>query len=68
MSAGNQILLARDARRALGVNAGDKLLVVVRGATITLQRKPRAHHTALRGLGRGVWPADYLRKERESWD
>jgi AbrB family looped-hinge helix DNA binding protein len=68
LSAKNQFVLPPEARQALGVKAGDKLLVAVRGASVILLRKPAAHDTAIRGLGRGVWPEDYVRNERQSWD
>jgi AbrB family looped-hinge helix DNA binding protein len=35
LSAKNQIVIPREAREALGVKAGDKLLVVVRGEKVT---------------------------------
>jgi AbrB family looped-hinge helix DNA binding protein len=68
LSAKNQIVVPREARKALGVKAGDKLLVVVRGSSVIVLQKPASPHAALRGLGRGTLPKDYLRKERESWD
>jgi len=68
LSAKNQIVVPREARKALGVKAGDKLLVVVRGSSVIVLQKPESPHAALRGLGRGTWPKGYLRKERESWD
>jgi AbrB family looped-hinge helix DNA binding protein len=68
LSAKNQIVIPREAREALGVKAGDKLLVVVRGEKVIVLEKPKAHHTAIRGLGRGVYPGGYLKKERRSWD
>jgi len=68
LSAKNQIVVPREARKALGVKAGDKLLVVVRGSSVIVLQKPAAHHTALRGRGRATWPKDHVRKERESWD
>jgi len=68
LSTKNQIVVPREARKALGVKAGDKLLVVVRGSSVIMLQKPAAPHTALRGLGRGTWHKDYLRRERESWD
>jgi len=68
LSSKNQIVIPRAAREALRVKAGDKLLVVVRGDRVIVLQKPKAHHTAMRGLGEGVYSAAYLRKERKSWD
>ena len=58
----------REAREALGVKAGDKLLVVVRGPRVTVLQKPEAHHAAIRGLAERAYPARYLEKERRDWD
>jgi len=68
VSAKNQIVIPREVREALGVKAGDKLLVVVQGATVILLQKPKSHRAAIRGLARGAYSKNYLRKERRSWD
>ena len=68
LSAKNQIVVPREARDALGVKAGDKLLVVVRGGTVIVLQKPKTHHAAIRGLARASYPNDYLQKERRSWE
>ena len=68
LSAKNQIVIPREAREALGVKAGDKLLVVVRGDKVIVLEKPKSYQSAIRGLGRGVYPVGYLQKEREGWD
>jgi AbrB family looped-hinge helix DNA binding protein len=68
LSSKNQIVIPRQAREALRVKAGDKLLVVVRGERVIVLKKPEVHHDAMQGLGAGVYPKGYLRKERKSWD
>jgi antitoxin PrlF len=68
LSTKNQIVVPREAREALGVKAGDKLLVVVRGKTVIILPKPDSFQKAIRGLAGSPYPPDYLRKERESWD
>jgi len=68
LSTKNQIVIPREAREALGVKAGDKLLVVVRNGQVIILQKPKSIKPAIRGLGRGIYPKDYLRKERERWD
>lgn len=68
LSGKNQIVIPREARAALGVKAGDKLLVVVHGENVIVMQKPKAHHAAIRGLAKGRYPRDYLQKERLSWD
>jgi AbrB family looped-hinge helix DNA binding protein len=68
LSTKNQIVIPREAREALGVKPGDKLLVVVRGTKVIVLEKPKSYHAAIRGLSRKPYPEDYLAKERESWD
>ncbi len=66
LSTKNQIVIPREAREALRVKAGDKLLVVVRGDRVIILQKPNPHHSAIRGLSK--YPRNYLQKERQSWD
>lgn len=68
LSAKNQIVIPREAREALGLKAGDKLIVVVRGGTVIILQKPKSHRSAIRGLARSAYPNGFLRKERQSWD
>ena len=68
LSSKNQIVIPREAREALGVKAGDKLLVVVQGDSVIVMQKPKSYRVAIRGLARGVYPDGYLEKERQSWD
>jgi AbrB family looped-hinge helix DNA binding protein len=68
LSAKNQIVIPREAREALQVKPGDKLVVVVRGERVIVLQKPKSHHAAIRGLARGVYSSAYLKKERRSWD
>lgn len=68
LSSKNQIVIPREAREALGVKAGDKLLVVVRGDRVIVLQKPDAYHVAIRGLAKRTYPDGYLEKERRSWD
>ena len=67
ISGKNQIVIPREAREALGVKAGDKLLVIVRNGQVIVLQKPKSYQTAIRGLARGTYPKGYLLKERESW-
>ncbi len=67
LSSKNQIVVPREAREALGLKPGDKLLVVVRGDRVIVMQKPKSHHLAIRGLARRSYPTGYLEKERRSW-
>jgi AbrB family looped-hinge helix DNA binding protein len=55
VSPNNQIVIPREARQALGLKAGDELLVIVRGGSVVALQKPVSHHAAIRGLGRGKY-------------
>jgi AbrB family looped-hinge helix DNA binding protein len=67
LSAKNQIVIPREAREALGLKAGDKLLVVVRGDKVIVLQKPDTYHSAIRGLSK-PYPKRYLSNERRTWD
>ena len=68
ISTKNQIVIPREAREALGVKPGDRLLVVVRGDRVVVLQKPKSHHAAIRGLAPGLYSRGYLQKERQSWE
>jgi AbrB family looped-hinge helix DNA binding protein len=68
LSAKNQIVIPREAREALRLKPGDKILVSVRGGRVVILQKPKSYSAAIRGLARGSFPEGYLKKERESWD
>jgi AbrB family looped-hinge helix DNA binding protein len=64
LSTKNQIVIPREIRDALGVKAGDRLLVVSRGDTVILLRKPKKYSKAIAGMGDfSVW-AISLRREK----
>jgi AbrB family looped-hinge helix DNA binding protein len=68
ISSKNQIVIPAEARKALGVKAGDKLLVSVHDGKMMILERPLKFHKAIEGLMRGVYGPDYLKKERESWE
>ena len=65
LSSKNQIVIPREAREALQVKPGDKLIIRVLGGKVLILEKPKSYHQAI--LGRGSYPKDYLKKERDSW-
>jgi AbrB family looped-hinge helix DNA binding protein len=68
VSAKYEIVIPREARKALGLKPGDRLLVVAYGDKIIVLEKPKSYRKAITGIGRGLYPPDYLEKERESWE
>lgn len=67
LSSKHQIVLPKEARQAMNVKGGDELIVVVKGNITLLMPKPKRYADALSGKGKGVYPKNYLRKERRSW-
>jgi AbrB family looped-hinge helix DNA binding protein len=67
LSSKNQIVVPKPARKALGLKAGDKLLVVVRGDSVILLRKPKKYSQATSGVAGGIYPPEYLEQERSGW-
>ncbi|MGC2446619.1 MAG: AbrB/MazE/SpoVT family DNA-binding domain-containing protein [Candidatus Sulfotelmatobacter sp.] len=67
LSSKNQIVIPREAREALDLKPGDKLLVSVLGEKVLILEKPKSYRAALSGIARGLYPKDYLKKERNSW-
>jgi len=68
ISSKNQIVIPVEARRALGLSAGDKVLVVVRGKRVLVLQNPKSHRAAIRGLAGKLYPSQHLRTERDSWE
>jgi AbrB family looped-hinge helix DNA binding protein len=68
VSSKNQIVIPREAREALGLRAGDKVLVVIRGKRVLVLQKPTSHRVAIRGLAKTGYPRQHLQKERQSWE
>ncbi len=67
-----QIAIPSAARKQLGIEAGDRLLVDVQGDVIVLLPKPENYVTYMAGLHKEVWrdieaPA-YLNEERAAWN
>jgi AbrB family looped-hinge helix DNA binding protein len=67
VSSKNQIVIPREARDALDLRAGDKVLVVVRGKRVLVLQKPESHRLAIRGMAGKAYPSRHLQKERQSW-
>lgn len=67
VSSKNQIVIPLEARKALGLKAGDKLVVIARGDKVIVLQRPRDYPTAIRELAEDPYPGGYLRRERRSW-
>jgi bifunctional DNA-binding transcriptional regulator/antitoxin component of YhaV-PrlF toxin-antitoxin module len=58
----------REAREALQLKPGDKLIVRVQGEKVLVLEKPKSYRRAIRGLLKKGYGEGYLREERESWE
>jgi AbrB family looped-hinge helix DNA binding protein len=71
LSSKYQIVIPREVRRQLNLEAGDGLLMEVCGNTLVLVPRPRSYTARLRGLHKDVWrdvdAAAYVREERKGW-
>jgi AbrB family looped-hinge helix DNA binding protein len=68
LSSKNQIVIPSEARKALKVKPGDKLIVTVAYDKIIILQKPESWSAAIRNLPPTNYPPDYLEKERNDWD
>ena len=67
LSSKNQIVIPREARESLDLKPGDKLVISAVAGRIIVMEKPKSYCAALAGIARGLYPKDYLKKERNSW-
>lgn len=67
LSIKNQIVIPREAREALHLSPGDKLLISVQGDAVVILPRPASLTDALSGLAKNLYPAGYLERERNSW-
>ncbi len=72
ISSKNQIVIPREARKALSLGAGDELLVEIEDGRLVLYPRPKNYAKHLRGLHKGVWrgvdATEYVREERKNWE
>lgn len=69
LSSKYQIVIPQAAREALGLQAGDELLVLCKSDRVVIVPKPKKFAKRLAGLHREVWQGAqaYLKDERDSW-
>jgi AbrB family looped-hinge helix DNA binding protein len=68
LSSKNQIVIPKEAREALGIQPGDKVLITVHDGKVMVMERPAKFHLAIEGLvPPGFYGPDYLKKERASW-
>jgi AbrB family looped-hinge helix DNA binding protein len=72
VSSKHQIVIPREARRALSLGPGDELLVEIEEGRLVLYPRPKSYTKRLRGLHKEVWrgvdATRYVKEERKSWE
>jgi len=71
LSSKYQVVIPKEARKKLGLRAGDQLAVEVEGGKVILRPRPKNYTNYMLGLGKEIWEgidaSEYVRKERELW-
>jgi len=72
LSSKHQIVIPKEIRKRLSLEAGGELAVEVEEEKVVLRPRPKNYTDHMLGLGRKVWQGveatEYVRKERESWE
>ena len=73
LSSRNQMVLPKEARAALGVESGDRLVIVVDGNNVQILAEPDDWSEYIYGLGEEIWDRlgggeHFLAEERASWE
>jgi AbrB family looped-hinge helix DNA binding protein len=72
VSTKHQVVVPSEARRALDIQAGDRLTVEITPDGLIMRPRGRRAGARLRGLGREVWqgvdPVEHVRALRREWD
>ncbi len=68
MSSKNQVVIPTEARQKLGLKAGDRLKVLIKGESICLFKEPDSYVDKLYASGKEIYNSNYLVAERESWE
>ncbi len=68
-----QLVLPKEARRALGVEPGDVVLFLIEENTVRMFPKPKSYTRYTRGLGKEMWAKlgggeRFHREEQAAWE
>ena len=67
----SQIVIPVEFRRAVGIKAGEDIIMDVVDNAVVIHPCPKSFSEKLKGLHKEVWsgtdPLDFVMKERESW-
>jgi len=66
-----QIVIPREVRKKLNLEAGDKLIIKANNEKVIIYPQPKNYTKYALGLGKeisqGIDATEYVRKERETW-
>ena len=73
LSERNQMVLTKQARAALGLRPGDRVMVIIHQGEVWLLPEPEDWIDDVRGLGREMWESlgggeAFLERERSQWE
>jgi AbrB family looped-hinge helix DNA binding protein len=73
LSSRGQMVIPKEIRQALGLEAGDTVFFVLEGDSVRMFPQPKDYAQYTRGLGKEMWAKlgggeKFLREERESWE
>ncbi len=68
LSSKNQVVIPTEARQKLGLKAGDRLKVLIKGDSICLVKEPGSYVNKLYASGSDLYSSNYLVAERDSWE
>ncbi|MGQ9555846.1 MAG: AbrB/MazE/SpoVT family DNA-binding domain-containing protein [Anaerolineae bacterium] len=72
LSERNQMVLPKAAREALGIQSGERVLVLIKDGEVRLMAEPTDWAEYIYGLGERLWASlgggeQFLQKERAAW-
>jgi len=73
LSSRGQMVIPKEIRQALGLEAGDTVFFVLEGDSVRIFPQPKSYARYTRGLGKEMWAKlgggeKFLREKRASWE
>jgi AbrB family looped-hinge helix DNA binding protein len=73
LSSRGQMVIPKEIRQALGLEAGDTVFFVLEGDSVRMFLRPKDYSEYMYGLGKEIWEVlgggdQFLTEERASWE